>query len=211
MSRTITMFVAPSASNSAPFRPAGRPSRSRASARRGRGARRQRPRLAHPRLRNGCPAGRERGPVRRRGGCNMIMVRDIELYRCASTTCCRSYGRAHVAYIPNGKIVGLSKVARLVEVFARRLQVQERLTEQIAAALDDVLKPHGRRRGDRGVSPVHDDARCREAELEDDHERDSRIVPVRPAHARGVPDAGARAAQHRADSRAGRSLYSSRP
>jgi GTP cyclohydrolase I len=53
------------------------------------------------------------------------------------------YGRAHVAYIPNGRIVGLSKLPRIVEVFARRLQVQERLTEQIASALDAVLKPQG--------------------------------------------------------------------
>jgi GTP cyclohydrolase I len=53
------------------------------------------------------------------------------------------FGKAHVAYIPNGKIVGLSKLPRLVEVFARRLQVQERLTEQIAGAVDDVLNPLG--------------------------------------------------------------------
>jgi GTP cyclohydrolase IA len=53
------------------------------------------------------------------------------------------FGKAHVAYIPNGRIVGLSKIPRIVDVFARRLQVQERLTEQIAGALDDVLKPNG--------------------------------------------------------------------
>ncbi len=73
----------------------------------------------------------------------MIMVRDIELYSLCEHHMLPFYGRAHIAYIPNGKIVGLSKVARLVEVFARRLQVQERLTEQIATALDDVLKPMG--------------------------------------------------------------------
>jgi len=77
------------------------------------------------------------------GACNMIMVRDIELYSLCEHHMLPFYGRAHIAYIPNGKIVGLSKVARLVEVFARRLQVQERLTEQIASALDDVLKPMG--------------------------------------------------------------------
>jgi len=77
------------------------------------------------------------------GACNMIMVRDIELYSLCEHHMLPFYGRAHIAYIPNGKIVGLSKVARLVEVFARRLQVQERLTEQIATALDDVLKPMG--------------------------------------------------------------------
>jgi GTP cyclohydrolase I len=53
------------------------------------------------------------------------------------------FGRAHVAYLPNGRIIGLSKVARIVDVFARRLQVQERLTNQIADAMMDVLKPHG--------------------------------------------------------------------
>ncbi len=77
------------------------------------------------------------------GACNMIMVRDIELYSLCEHHMLPFYGRAHIAYIPNGKIVGLSKVARLVEVFARRLQVQERLTEQIATALDDVLQPQG--------------------------------------------------------------------
>jgi GTP cyclohydrolase I len=77
------------------------------------------------------------------GASNMIMVRDIELYSLCEHHMLPFYGRAHIAYIPGGKIVGLSKVARLVEVFARRLQVQERLTEQIASALDDVLKPMG--------------------------------------------------------------------
>jgi GTP cyclohydrolase I len=77
------------------------------------------------------------------GASNMVMVRDIELYSLCEHHMLPFYGRAHVAYIPNGKIVGLSKLPRLVEVFARRLQVQERLTEQIASAVDDVLKPQG--------------------------------------------------------------------
>ena len=74
---------------------------------------------------------------------NMVMVRDIELYSLCEHHMLPFYGKAHVAYIPDGKIVGLSKLPRIVEVFARRLQVQERLTEQIATALDDVLKPQG--------------------------------------------------------------------
>jgi GTP cyclohydrolase I len=74
---------------------------------------------------------------------NMVMVRDIELYSLCEHHMLPFFGKAHVAYIPNGRIVGLSKIPRIVDVFARRLQVQERLTEQIASALDDVLKPNG--------------------------------------------------------------------
>ena len=74
---------------------------------------------------------------------SMIMVRDIELYSLCEHHLLPFFGRAHVAYIPNGKILGLSKVARIVDVFARRLQVQERLTDQIADAIMDVLKPTG--------------------------------------------------------------------
>ena len=74
---------------------------------------------------------------------NMVMVRDIEMYSLCEHHLLPFFGKVHVAYIPDGHIVGLSKIPRLVEVFARRLQVQERLTEQIAAALTDVLKPKG--------------------------------------------------------------------
>jgi GTP cyclohydrolase I len=74
---------------------------------------------------------------------NMVMVRDIELYSLCEHHMLPFFGKAHVAYIPNGRIVGLSKIPRIVDVFARRLQVQERLTDQIASAIDDVLKPTG--------------------------------------------------------------------
>jgi GTP cyclohydrolase I len=74
---------------------------------------------------------------------SMIMVRDIELYSLCEHHLLPFFGRAHVAYIANGKILGLSKVARIVDVFARRLQVQERLTDQIADAIMDVLHPTG--------------------------------------------------------------------
>ena len=74
---------------------------------------------------------------------SMIMVRDIELYSMCEHHLLPFFGRAHVAYIPNGKILGLSKVARIVDVFARRLQVQERMTDQIAEALAEVLHPLG--------------------------------------------------------------------
>jgi GTP cyclohydrolase I len=74
---------------------------------------------------------------------NMIMVRDIELYSMCEHHMLPFFGKAHVAYIPNGRIVGLSKIPRIVDVYARRLQVQERLTEQIAEGLCSVLHPAG--------------------------------------------------------------------
>lgn len=74
---------------------------------------------------------------------NMVMVRDIEMYSMCEHHMIPFFGKVHVAYIPNGKIVGLSKLPRVVDVFARRLQVQERLGEQIANALDEVLQPKG--------------------------------------------------------------------
>ncbi|HLP51451.1 MAG TPA: GTP cyclohydrolase I FolE [Chitinophagales bacterium] len=73
----------------------------------------------------------------------MVIVKDIELYSLCEHHMLPFYGRAHIAYIPNGKIVGLSKLARVVDVFARRLQVQERLTIQIRDALHDALNPLG--------------------------------------------------------------------
>jgi GTP cyclohydrolase I len=74
---------------------------------------------------------------------NMVMVRDVELFSLCEHHMLPFFGKVHVAYIPAGRILGLSKVARIVEVFARRFQVQERLTEQIADALMQVLQPRG--------------------------------------------------------------------
>ena len=73
----------------------------------------------------------------------MILVKDIELYSLCEHHMLPFFGKAHIAYIPNGHIVGLSKIPRIVDVYSRRLQVQERLTIQIRNAIQDVLKPHG--------------------------------------------------------------------
>ncbi|UYQ93494.1 GTP cyclohydrolase I FolE [Chitinophaga horti] len=73
----------------------------------------------------------------------MVIVKDIELYSMCEHHMLPFFGKAHVAYIPNGYITGLSKIARVVDVFARRLQVQERLTHQILDAIQDTLQPQG--------------------------------------------------------------------
>jgi GTP cyclohydrolase IA len=73
----------------------------------------------------------------------MVIVRDIDYYSMCEHHILPFMGRAHVAYIPNGKVIGLSKIPRIVEMFARRLQVQERMTQQIASFLDETLHPKG--------------------------------------------------------------------
>lgn len=74
---------------------------------------------------------------------NMVLVKDIEMYSLCEHHLLPFFGKVHVAYIPDGKILGLSKVARLVDLFARRFQVQERLTDQIAQALWEIAEPTG--------------------------------------------------------------------
>ena len=74
---------------------------------------------------------------------SMVLVKDIEMYSLCEHHMLPFFGKVHVAYIPRNRIVGLSKLPRIVEIFARRLQVQERMTEQIAQALSEVLNPQG--------------------------------------------------------------------
>lgn len=74
---------------------------------------------------------------------DMVVVRDIEFYSLCEHHALPFFGKAHIGYLPAGRIIGISKLARLVDVFARRLQVQERMTVQIATALEEALKPKG--------------------------------------------------------------------
>ncbi|MBP5779582.1 MAG: GTP cyclohydrolase I FolE [Campylobacter sp.] len=73
----------------------------------------------------------------------MVLIKDIEFYSLCEHHLLPIIGRVHVAYIPNGKVVGLSKIPRMVNIFARRLQIQEQMTEQIANAIQEVIKPLG--------------------------------------------------------------------
>lgn len=83
------------------------------------------------------------GAIFRENYREMVIVRDIDFFSLCEHHLLPFYGKAHVAYIPNGKIVGLSKIPRIVEIFSRRLQMQERLTTQVARCLEKALEPSG--------------------------------------------------------------------
>ena len=74
---------------------------------------------------------------------NMILIKDIEIYSLCEHHILPFYGKCHIGYIPRKKIMGVSKLARIVEVYSRRLQIQERLTEQVAKAIDSSINPYG--------------------------------------------------------------------
>src|SRR5260370_9126984 len=73
----------------------------------------------------------------------MVMVKDVEMFSLCEPHLLPFFGKVHVAYIPNGKVIGLSKIPRLIETFSRRLQIQERLTTQIAEAIQNTIEPQG--------------------------------------------------------------------
>ena len=119
----------------------------------------------------------------------MVIVKDIDFYSLCEHHLLPFFGKCHVAYLPRTKVIGLSKIPRIVDAFSRRLQVQERLTNEIASTIQDAVDPLGVARRHGGHPPLHGDARRREAAIVGRDERDARHVPRGRPDAHRVPDA----------------------
>ena len=107
----------------------------------------------------------------------IVLLRDIRLESHCEHHMVPIIGRAHVAYLPHRRVVGISKLARVVDAYARRLQIQEKLTAQIANTIQQVLRAAWRGGGDRGRAPVHDHPRRPQARRDDGDQPHARRVP----------------------------------
>ena len=127
----------------------------------------------------------------------MVIVRDIDYYSLCEHHLLPFFGRCHVAYIPNGRVIGLSKLPRLVDIFARRLQLQERMTNQIAETIRTKIDPLGVAVVCEGTHLCMAMRGVREAELLHDHLGDAGCVPRQRADADGVSRVAQAAHTHR--------------
>ena len=120
----------------------------------------------------------------------MVVVKDIEFFSMCEHHLLPFFGKMHVAYLPKDKLIGLSKIPRIVDIFARRLQIQERLTQQVAETIEEVLQPQRRGRDLRGPPFLHDDARRRKTAVRNRDQRHAGRFPRAQGNPRRVSVAG---------------------